>query len=89
MLDMIVQPEALEEKGIGMLCARYASSTAGAIVGGTVACKGRGHVPLGAWVEEGQGVSNIEGPVVSDPNLQFAHVEDQAWSTRVVAEYQI
>ena len=69
MLDMIVQPEALEEHRIGMFCACYASATGGTILGGTLAGKRRIHVPLGAWV------SNVEGPVISDPDLKFGRIE--------------
>ena len=47
------------------------------------------HIPFRAGVEESQFITNRQRSVISDPDLEFGHVEDQAWTAGVVAENEI
>jgi len=57
LLDVRVQPVALELVAGHVLGARD-PALADALAGAAVAVEGLGHVPLGARVEEGQGVAD-------------------------------
>lgn len=47
------------------------------------------HLPLGAGVEERQGVTDLQSPVVDNTHLHARHVEVQRRLARVVAEDQV
>ena len=47
------------------------------------------HIPLGAGIEEGQSVASLQWPVVGKPDLELAHVQNQGWMARMVAEDEV
>lgn len=47
------------------------------------------HVPLGAWVEEGQVRVFLQGPIVNNADFHAVHVEHDAGVAGVVAEDQV
>lgn len=47
------------------------------------------HIPFRTRVEESQIITNRQGPVIGDPDLQLGHVKDQGWTAGVVAENEI
>ena len=47
------------------------------------------HIPFRTGVEECQFITNRQGPVIGDPNLELDHVKNQAWTAGVVAENEV
>lgn len=82
---MLIQPDLLQQCGARMLGSCYP----GTAVSRAFAREWLMHIPLGAGIEEGQSVPSFHWSVVGDPDLEFARVENQGWTARMVAEDEV
>lgn len=78
--DMLVEPKLLQCCRAGMLGSSYPSTAAISIKPRALTREGFMHIPFGAGVKEGQGVPSLQWSVVGNPDLEFAHVENQGWT---------
>lgn len=86
--NVVIEPVALQFLcGHGLGPRDPASADSFTCSAGTLECLI--HVPLGAGVEEGEGVAGLQWPIIHDAHLHTAHIEVQGGCARVVTVDQV